>query len=232
MQDAPKALARERADPCEVILRASVDLGLGRPTLRSSGVSNAVWNHWFLAYLNPIMAEYTYNVVQNETPEFSYRQQVSDGMMAVVIIGKRRWPVKVRERYSSGFTLEVPRKLAKKIQEETPIDMLFDGRRMKVMPESLSRGEKKERLLGISTLEEYPEKEKISFGLWPFNRRTVMAASHSDSGLIFFGGSILFVFCVLAMPGVGDALGTSQRIEETLHYLGRLAVDVAYTARS
>lgn len=178
------------------------------------------------------MAEYTYNVVENDTPEFSYRQQVSDDMIAVVIIGKRRWPVKVRERYSSGFTLEVPRKVGKKVQEETPFDMLFDGRKMKVMPESLTRGDKKERLLSISVVEEYPEKEKISLGIWPFNRKTLVTDNSSDFSLILFGGSILFIFCVLAMPGVGDALGTSQRIEETLHYLGRLAADVAYTANS
>jgi len=48
--------------------------------------------------------------------------------------------------------------------------------------------------------------------------RSVNSYGSGFSG-VFFSGILLLVFLVLAMPGLGDALGTAPRIEEAVKWL-------------
>jgi hypothetical protein len=36
---------------------------------------------------------------------------------------------------------------------------------------------------------------------------------------VIFGGFVLFLFCLMALPGIGDRLGTSDRIQDSIQWL-------------
>jgi hypothetical protein len=88
-----------------------------------------------------------------------------------------------------------------------------------------------ESLLLVRMIREFEPKERWSFRI-PFARgaRAIAGDSGIDSGTVY-AAFVLMLFCVMALPGIGDKLGTAHRIESALQLVGKNLNDAVQSFR-
>jgi hypothetical protein len=172
------------------------------------------------------MPEYTYRTVPTKKQAKVYRCKVVGKTDATLQVGRRMLKVQVRETSGTGFTIGVDPKLAKRIKTGRRYDLRYDDRRIQVYARAYVESVHGEFRLLADTVREYEPKERWAFRL-PFTkgRRIVTHDLGISSGAVY-GGFVLVLFCALALPGIGDRLGTAKRIESALKLMGRNMVDV------
>ena len=177
------------------------------------------------------MADYTYNVVKSDRQEKTYRCKVVGDKVGTLFVGHKSIKVYVRETAGNGFTLGFNPKLAKRIKSGARYELHCDERRVEVIAESFVETTQGEARLRVGTIREFEPKERWAFRL-PFTRgaKVITHDSGINSGAAY-GGFVLVLFCVLALPGVGDQLGTASRIDAALELMGDNIQDVVRSFR-
>ncbi|MEM8733272.1 MAG: hypothetical protein AAGG44_03570 [Planctomycetota bacterium] len=133
---------------------------------------------------------------------------------ARIRVGKKRYLVTALFTSRIGFTIQTTPQLAKKLRYDRVYTLEFGGEVWEVFKESqyqdgdmtqvgLTRGKEKTKLRQPST----------SIPIFLSKRDT-----HSDTSFLMYLCMILIVACI-ALPGIGDSLGTAPRIQRGLQML-------------
>jgi hypothetical protein len=174
------------------------------------------------------MPEQYYRTVEvpNANVDNSFRFKIMGNTGATLAIGGRRIKLHVRETSGRGFTLGTKKRNAKKLKSGKRGDLYYDGRRYLVQTEQTLGEVGDEARFFVGVIREYEPKESWAFRL-PFTRgrKIISHESAANSGAVY-GGFVLFLFCALALPGLGDRLGTAPRIESALRILSNNVTDV------
>lgn len=175
------------------------------------------------------MSEYSYNTVKVPSAEAdsTYRCKVVGESNAKLSIAGKRFDVHIREKSGSGFTIGLTEKLASRLKCGKLYELRYDDRRLLVKAEEFTGTSEDERRLQVSTAKEYDPVERWAFRL-PFTSGSKVSSHDSViNSTAAYGGFVLVLFCVMALPGLGDTLGTAPRINNAINLLSKNIADVA-----
>ncbi|MCC9601579.1 hypothetical protein LOC67_13560 [Stieleria sp. JC731] len=178
------------------------------------------------------MSEHMYKVVPVNAQEKIYRCKVVGNTAATLFVGSgRSIKVHVRETCGGGFTLGVEPKHVKKIKIGSRYELHYDDRRMLIAPQVFVQSVQGEPRLQVVTVKEYEPKKGWAFRL-PFTRGHQVVRHHKGTvSPAAYGGFVLVLFCVMALPGLGDKLGTASRIEKAVNIVARNVGEVVKSFR-
>lgn len=177
------------------------------------------------------MAEHTYNTIKlpSEHADSSYRCKVVGNASATLWNGRKKLNITVREKSGSGFTLGLDAKTVKRVKCGKIYELRYDERRLLVQAEMFVDSVEGESRLRVATQKEFEPKERWAFRL-PFTRGSKIALHESAlNSTAAYGGFVLVLFCVMALPGLGDTLGTAPRINSAIQLMVRNISEVAST---
>ena len=141
-------------------------------------------------------------------PREFYRCAVSEEKQSAKLkIGRSSIDVRVVEKSVKDCTLLVKKRYAKKLRGKGPFTLYFDGAKMLLDEFRVSKAKKGYVQVGAMIGEDLTPPEKIKSSWWPSRKPS------SDNMHIVFAGFVLVLFCAMAMPGLGDRLGTADRIQ-------------------
>lgn len=174
------------------------------------------------------MAEHSYNVVStpNAKKDNSFRCNVVGKNAAMLRVGRTARKVSVREASGSGFTIGLDAKTAKRIKCGKRYELRYDERRLLVLAEAFVETIDGEARLRIGTVHEYEPRERWAFRLPFTSGRKIMSHDSAVNNGAAYGGFVLVLFCVMALPGIGEQLGTAPKIHEALALMQKNIVDV------
>ncbi len=132
-----------------------------------------------------------------------------------------RCPV-VGEKGIGGYTVTVPAKYASKLARSTKKDWLicYDDTKALVRAQALSKPLNGVVRINLRQEQDLTKPERIKSSFWS---RFTPSGGDSNTATVAYGGFVLLLFAAMAMPGLGDQLGTSKRIQKTFHWVLRNA---------
>lgn len=156
------------------------------------------------------------NTVEQETDFF--RCPVVNGRSeATIRVGRKKAKATVQETSIDGFTIIVPPKYSPKLKIGKTWILEYEGARAEVHPLWFFNTPEGNIQLGLRRLKDLtpPDKDRnswlVRFGGARFHDPNFSAAA--------YGGVVLGLFCLLALPGWGDHMGTSDRIHDAFHWV-------------
>lgn len=139
-----------------------------------------------------------------------------DQSQALIRIGRRALAASVQETSIDGFTVLVSPKSTSRLKVGRPWVLEYDGARTEVHPQWMFNSPDGHVQVGLRRLRDLtkPPPVRRAFG----KARTRI---HNDSNFaaVAFGGFVMGLFLLMAMPGLGDRLGTSQRIQSAFRWI-------------
>ncbi|TWT83323.1 hypothetical protein CA13_47880 [Planctomycetes bacterium CA13] len=152
------------------------------------------------------------DAVDNSMPQSFFRCPVPESIRnAKIRIGRRKVAVEVQETSIDGFTVCISSKKAPSIKIGETWQLDYDGTRTEVYPQWFFSSPDGHVQLGLRRLRDLTKPSPIKSS-W-FGRSRHRHIHDNNSAVIMFGGLLLAFVAVLASPGIGDKLGTSQRIQ-------------------
>lgn len=153
----------------------------------------------------------------SQDPSF-YRCRVqSDNSRAVLRAGWRKIEATLQETSIDGYTVLVSEQAARKLRVGRPWLLEHEGARIEVHPQWVFNSPDGQVQLGLRRLRDLTPPEPI--------RKSVLArvggrrCEDPSVSAAAFGGFVLFLFCLMALPGLGDRLGTADRIQAAFHWV-------------
>lgn len=142
---------------------------------------------------------------------------VSGRSEATIRIGRRKLVATVQETSIDGYTIVISPQYSSKLKVGKTWTLEHDGSKTEVHPlwffntpeGSIQLGLR--RLRDITPMESDRSSLLIRFGGSRFHDPNFSAVA--------YGGIVLSLFCLLALPGWGDHMGTSDRIHDAFHWL-------------
>ncbi len=136
---------------------------------------------------------------------------------AVIRIGLRKVRATVQETSIDGFTVLVPPRETAKLKVGRTWVLEYDGTRNEIHPQWLFNSPDGNVQMGLRRIRDLTKPEPIH-NSWLARYGGRQYENPSTSAAIF-GGFVLCLFALMATPGLGDRLGTADRIEDTVHWL-------------
>ncbi len=156
--------------------------------------------------------------VDSSTNESFYRCKISaDCSAGSLIIGRRKVNVIIQETSIDGFTIVVPARAAKRLKVGTPWILDYDGTKTETHAQWFYHSPDGETQIGLRRLRDVTPEPQIGAWYSPL-LPTRSRASMTDSS-VAYAGFALVLFIVMAMPGVGDHLGTASHIEDAANWI-------------
>lgn len=138
-------------------------------------------------------------------PEEKQSAKLSTGMSTI--------KVRVIEKSINGCTMLVKKKYARKLRGKGPFTLHFDQTKVEVAELNISDAPTKGYVqVGAVNAKDMTPPEKIKSSWWPSR------SQQPDNAQIVFAGFVLILFCAMAMPGLGEKLGTSDRIQNAFRW--------------
>lgn len=159
-------------------------------------------------------------VAPTQSTEFYRCAIVAENSVAVLQIRHRgRFNVKLQEASIDGFTVLVGASNASRLQIGEPWMMHYDGATMEVHAQWFFQSADGQVQVGLRRLRDLTRPPMMG-GWFPdfFNRSSTR---HDSGGSLLWAGGLLVMVMTLALPGIGDALGTSAKIQAVLNALCR-----------
>jgi hypothetical protein len=157
-------------------------------------------------------------VAPQQSAEFFRCPITAENSAAALRIHRRgRINVKLQEASIDGFTVLVRSVDAAKLQIGKPWILLHDGATLEVHAQWFFQAADGQVQVGLRRLRDLTKPPVIG-GWFP----SVFSRSHTpdySGGSLLWAGGLLVMFASLALPGIGDALGTSARIQALLSEL-------------
>ena len=133
-----------------------------------------------------------------------------DQANAQIKVGLRRVMASVQEASIDGFTILVQRRHSRQLKVGKPWLLEYKGARFEVQPQWFFQSPEGHIQMGLRRLEDLTELKPV--GSW----RSLLGGRQSfeehGTSTLAYAGLILVIFLTLALPGVGEELGTSQHI--------------------
>ncbi|MDC0288051.1 hypothetical protein OAM37_04680 [bacterium] len=156
-------------------------------------------------------------MTETQDPSY-YRCPVhEDHAEAVLCSRRRRLDVLVQETSIDGFTVLVKPQDADRLAIGRPWVLEYSGARVEVHGQWFFNSPDGHVQMGLRRLRDLT-KTGASSQSFLFRLRPPAIHDLGFSGVIY-SGLLLAVFLVLAMPGIGDALGTAPKIESAVIWL-------------
>lgn len=139
-----------------------------------------------------------------------------DRSQASIRIGRRALAVSVQETSIDGFTVLVSPKLTSRLKVGRPWVLEYDGSRTEVHPQWMFNSPDGYVQVGLRRLRDLTKPPPVGRSIAKARTRI-----HNDSNFtaVAFGGFVMALFLLMAMPGLGDRLGTSQRIQSAFRWI-------------
>ena len=151
----------------------------------------------------------------SEPREF-YRCPVdSDKAAAKIKVGRKTVRASVVEKSIDCYTVLVRKSAARKLTEGKHCRLNFDGTVVEVVVQRKSKPEDGYVRMGLIQVRDLTKPEKVKASWWP-TKRPISGTDNTAS--VVFGGFVLVLFCGMALPGLGDRLGTSDRIQNAFRW--------------
>lgn len=141
----------------------------------------------------------------------------SDCSSATLKIGRHRIDVVVQETSIDGFTVLVPAHAAHQLKISVPWILNHQGARYETFAQWFYHTPEGHSQIGLRRLRDLTPVPTIGHwytGLVPFRSKR----DGSDS-TVACAGFVLVLFLVMAMPGLGEKLGTADRIQNAVRYI-------------
>lgn len=159
------------------------------------------------------------STVNTDAQESDYfRCPITNGRTdATIRIGRKKVKASVQETSIDGFTITVPKKYSGKLKVGKTWVLEHEGAKTEVHPLWFFNMPDGNIQMGLRRLKDItpPENDRnsllIRFGGSKFHDPNFSAA--------FYGGIVLSLICLLALPGWGDHMGTSNRIHDVFHWV-------------
>lgn len=141
----------------------------------------------------------------------------ADNATAVLKVGRRKVRAVVQETSIDGFTVLMSPKTASKLKVGRPWLMQYDGAKVEVHPQWFFNAPDGQVQIGLRLLRDLTPPEPIRISL--LARLGGRRWDDPSVSAVAFGGFVLFLFCLMALPGLGDRLGTADRIQDGFYWL-------------
>ena len=154
---------------------------------------------------------------ETQDPSY-YRCPVhEDHAEAVLCSRRRRLKVLVQETSIDGFTVLVKPHDANRLTIGRPWVLEYEGTRVEVHGQWFFNSPDGDLQMGLRRLRDLTKPQSQR---GPFFSKWRHSSIH-DVGFsgVVYSGMLLAIFLVLAMPGLGDALGTAPKIESAVMWL-------------
>ncbi len=134
-------------------------------------------------------------------------------------IGSKRFKGEMTERSINGYTLTVASKYAGKLKRAKQVILSYDGLKFETTVKSVTKAERGTVRVALNLKRDLTKPPNVapSFFSRFFRRRRDMSHS-AATATVAYGGIVLILFSLLALPGLGDRLGTADRIESALKW--------------
>ena len=140
-----------------------------------------------------------------------FRCPISDEKRSVTVrLGRKTIAAEMLEESISGFTLAVPKNIGKKAKSAKKLTVEYDAGLYEVEFESSNPFDKGRVRIGVRRVRDLTKPATIKN---TFLTQMFAPSLNAQSAAVAYGGFVLVLFSVLAMPGLGEKLGTAPRIE-------------------
>ena len=147
-----------------------------------------------------------------------YRCQVPEELSkATITTGRRKTCAQVQESSIDGFTVLVRDKDAKHLPMGAPWVLDFDGSRLEVIGQWFFNAPGGFVQIGLRRLRDLTPEPVYRAPF--FSRFSSSKMANSATSAAGFGGFVIALFLALALPGLGEQLGTSDRIQGTVTWI-------------
>lgn len=142
------------------------------------------------------------------------QSEVSQGLIK---IGRRTLPATIQEASIEGFTALVEPKFSNRLSVGTPWILEYNGAKFEIQAQWFFHSPDGRIQIGMRRLRDLTAPEQVG-SWWSFfgGKRGVEDAGHST---VVFAGFVLVVFVTLSLPGLGEKLGTAERINDSFQWL-------------
>ena len=141
----------------------------------------------------------------------------AENSSAVIRVGRRKIYATIQETSIDGFTALVSPRDASKLKVGRPWLLEHNVARIEVHPQWFFNAPDGHVQMGLRRLRDLTPPEPIRNSL--LVRLGGRKYHDPSNSAIAFGGFVLVLFALMALPGLGDQLGTSTRIQETFRWV-------------
>lgn len=141
----------------------------------------------------------------------------SDQGEAIIRVGRKRARATVQETSIDGFTVLVPPKDSVKLKVGRPWVLEYDETRHEVHAQWFFNSPDGNVQMGLRRLRDLTQPPPIR-NSW-LARIGGRRYENPNQSAIVFGAFVLFLFALMATPGLGDRLGTADRIQDTFQLI-------------
>ncbi len=134
-----------------------------------------------------------------------------DSAEANLKVGRRRIKVSVQDTSIDGFTVLVPSASAKHLRVGVPWILEYDETRTETLAQWFHHGLQGQTQVGLRRMRDLTPVKYI--GSWYTGFLPSGSRSSGTDATVAYAGFTILLFLSMAMPGLGDYLGTAPRIE-------------------
>lgn len=151
-------------------------------------------------------------------PREYYRCPIeADQASATLKIGRKKVSASVLEKSIEGYSILIKKSHAKMLRTGRRFTMKFDGTAFEVQVKRIADADNCYSKVGVLITKDMTKPPKLKSSWWPSLRPSQKAGE--GTAQIAFAGFVLVLFCAMAMPGLGDRLGTSDRIQGVFKWI-------------
>jgi hypothetical protein len=136
---------------------------------------------------------------------------VGDCADACLKIGRRRMKVTVQDTSIDGFTVLVSSAHSKHLRVGEPWILEFDDTRTETLAQWFHHGLQGQTQVGLRRMRDLTPVQQI--GSWYTGLLPSKSRNSGTDATVAYAGFTILLFLTMALPGLGDYLGTANRIE-------------------
>ncbi|MCG8650796.1 MAG: hypothetical protein MI861_13240 [Pirellulales bacterium] len=141
----------------------------------------------------------------------------SDQGKAVIRIGRRKMSAIIQETSIDGFTVLVPPKYSTRLKVGRPWVLEYEGARHEIHPQWFFNSPDGHVQMGLRRLRDLTKPTPLQRHSW-LARFGGRRYENPNNAAVVFGGFVLFLFALMATPGLGEHLGTADRIQDAFRW--------------
>lgn len=155
--------------------------------------------------------------VDQKDANFHRFRVASANSRALIRDGRRKAQVTVQETSIDGFTVLMSPKASSKLKVGRHWLLEHEGARIEVHPQWFFNSPDGQVQIGLRRLRDLTPPAPIRVSI--LTRIGGRRCEDPSVSAVAFGGFVLFLFCLMSLPGLGDRLGTADRIQDGINWL-------------
>lgn len=140
-----------------------------------------------------------------------------DQSKAIIRVSRRKAVAYVQETSIDGYTVTIARKYGDNLRLGRPWILDHEGARVEVHPQWFFNSPDGTLQIGLRRMQDVTPPENVKKSL--FSRYRSRVQNDPSISAAIYGGLVLSLITLMALPGVGDALGTAPHIQDAMRWL-------------